>query len=361
MKKSELKEFIKSEIINELSEASKEDIDNQIKLNKELEKTAELSKDLGLEEAGLTENVGLINQILEIIEVNDLDVMDVMEAIGQQFDVAFEFGRLEEANIGLADIEEMGYEAGEEAFNMHFNLEILKNSPDMNSYRKGFVQAIIDNASGRMFEGYQEQGFESVDETESLDEMAKIAGDLKSSIEKVIQDNPELDRLPLKKAIKADADVIKALGDSSLYDNQLGKFIAAAKGEREVGKRGRKADPNAVRKAKSASGRRGRPAKSKEEKDKESKTVASKLSKSVTTVKGDEPTAKDIKQAIGFTKQGKKDLQAQEKRKMVKVFVADMKKQGVISPNGKIEDKEKYDAAWAITKPEIDAAVKNIK
>lgn len=352
MKKSELKEFIKSEIINELS-AANENAAEEIKDTEELTKAVQdLAK--AKEEAGLTENVGLINQILEIIEVNGLDAMDVMEAIGQQFGVAFEFGRLEEANIGLADLEEMGYEAGEEAFNMHFNLEILKNTPDMNSYRKGFVQAIIDNASGRMFE-------ENLAEENPIQEMAKIAGDLKSAIEKVIQDNPELDRLPLKKAIKADDGVIKALGDSSLYDNQLSKFIAAAKGEREIGKRGRKADPNAVRKAKSATGRRGRPAKSKEEKDKESKTVASKLSKSVTTVKGDEPTAKDIKQAIGFTKQGKKDLQAQEKRKMVKAFVADMKKQGVISPNGKIEDKEKYDAAWAVTKPEIEAAVKNIK
>jgi hypothetical protein len=352
MKKSELKEFIKSEIINELS-AANENAAEEIKDTEELTKAVQdLAK--AKEEAGLTENVGLINQILEIIEVNGLDAMDVMEAIGQQFGVAFEFGRLEEANIGLADLEEMGYEAGEEAFNMHFNLEILKNAPDMNSYRKGFVQAIIDNASGRMFE-------ENLAEENPIQEMAKIAGDLKSAIEKVIQDNPELDRLPLKKAIKADADVIKALGDSSLYDNQLGKFIAAAKGEREIGKRGRKADPNAVRKPKSTSGRRGRPAKSKEEKDKESKTVASKLNKSVTTVKGDEPSAKDIKQAIGFAKQGKKDLQAQEKRKMVKAFVADMKKQGVISPNGKIEDKEKYDAAWAVTKPEIEAAVKNIK
>jgi hypothetical protein len=352
MKKSELKEFIKSEIINELS-AANENAAEEIKDTEELTKAVQdLAK--AKEEAGLTENVGLINQILEIIEVNGLDAMDVMEAIGQQFGVAFEFGRLEEANIGLADLEEMGYEAGEEAFNMHFNLEILKNAPDMNSYRKGFVQAIIDNASGRMFE-------ENLAEENPIQEMAKIAGDLKSAIEKVIQDNPELDRLPLKKAIKADADVIKALGDSSLYDNQLGKFIAAVKGEREIGKRGRKADPNAVRKPKSTTGRRGRPAKSKEEKDKESKTVASKLNKSVTTVKGDEPSAKDIKQAIGFAKQGKKDLQAQEKRKMVKAFVADMKKQGVISPNGKIEDKEKYDAAWAVTKPEIEAAVKNIK
>jgi len=51
MKKSELKEFIKEEILTSLSEASSEDVDNQKELNKELEKTAKLSKDLGLEEA----------------------------------------------------------------------------------------------------------------------------------------------------------------------------------------------------------------------------------------------------------------------------------------------------------------------
>ena len=51
MKRSELKEFIKEEILTSLSEASSEDVDNQKELNKELEKTAKLSKDLGLEEA----------------------------------------------------------------------------------------------------------------------------------------------------------------------------------------------------------------------------------------------------------------------------------------------------------------------
>ena len=51
MKRSELKEFIKGEIVTSLSEASPEDVNNQKELNKELEKTAKLSKDLGLEEA----------------------------------------------------------------------------------------------------------------------------------------------------------------------------------------------------------------------------------------------------------------------------------------------------------------------
>jgi hypothetical protein len=78
----------------------------------------------------------------------------------------------------------------------------------------------------------------------TLDEMAKIAGDLKSAIEAVLTANPDLQGLALKKAIKGDSAVINALDGEDLYDNQLNKFISLSKGEREVGQRGRKADPN---------------------------------------------------------------------------------------------------------------------
>jgi hypothetical protein len=70
-------------------------------------------------------------------------------------------------------------------------------------------------------EGYQEQGFE-----------------------RVLAANPDLQGLALKKAIKGDSAVINALDGEDLYDNQLNKFIALSKGERTVGQRGRKADPN---------------------------------------------------------------------------------------------------------------------
>ena len=101
MKRSELKEFIKGEIVTSLSEASPEDVDNQKELNKELEKTAKLSKDLGLEEA----------------------------------------------NIGLADLEETGYEDGEKSVAMHFNQDVIgiNSRPDFFAYRKGFVQAVVDS------------------------------------------------------------------------------------------------------------------------------------------------------------------------------------------------------------------------
>jgi hypothetical protein len=93
---------------------------------------------------------------------------------------------------------------------------------------------------------------------ENLNEMAKIAGNLKSAIEKIIKDNPDLEGLALKKKIKADKAVDDALEGDTLYDNQLNKFIAAAKGEREIGQRGRKADPNKVKPEPKEPGQRGR-------------------------------------------------------------------------------------------------------
>lgn len=81
-------------------------------------------------------------------------------------------------------------------------------------------------------------------EEDQLDEMAKIKGELEAAIKRVIASNPELEGLALKKAIKADKSVDDALEGDTMYDNQLNKFIALVKGEREVGQRGRKADPN---------------------------------------------------------------------------------------------------------------------
>jgi LysM repeat protein len=50
MKRSELKEFLRTEIISVLSEVSSDDVENQKAYNAELEKTAKLSKEAGLTE-----------------------------------------------------------------------------------------------------------------------------------------------------------------------------------------------------------------------------------------------------------------------------------------------------------------------
>jgi hypothetical protein len=81
-------------------------------------------------------------------------------------------------------------------------------------------------------------------EEDSLNEMAKITGRLEAAIKKVIGDNKELEGLALKKIIRKDEEVEDALEGDTMYDNQLNKFIAAVKGERVIGQRGRKSDPN---------------------------------------------------------------------------------------------------------------------
>lgn len=50
MKKSELKDYIKEQIIGVLSEASPEEVENQKELNKELEKTADLMSKMDMKE-----------------------------------------------------------------------------------------------------------------------------------------------------------------------------------------------------------------------------------------------------------------------------------------------------------------------
>lgn len=199
----------------------------------------------------------------------------------------------------------------------------------------------------------------------AIQEMAKIKGDLQSSIEKVIKDNPDLERLPLKKAIKADADVQSALGDQTLYDNQLSKFIAASKGEREVGKRGRKSDPNKPKKEPSGKGR-GRP---KSTKKKDSVATTSKLGgRKYYTKKSDKdtdgPTDAELRKlarsggSVGKNKEAQ--LKQQEKAKLVKDFLKDLKSRGIVDASNKILDKEKYDAEWAEIKPTIQAQVNQV-
>ena len=199
-----------------------------------------------------------------------------------------------------------------------------------------------------------------------INEMAKIAGDLQSSIEKVIQANPDLENLPLKKAIKADAGVQAALGDQTLYDNQLSKFIALTKGERTVGKRGRKADPNKPKKTTTGTGRRGRPKSPK----KDPAATTSKLGgRKYYTKKdggeGDGPSDAELRKlaksggSMGRSKDAQ--LKQQVKTKLVKGFLKDMKSQGIVDTSNKIIDKKRYDQEWAKAKPEIMKQVKSAK
>ena len=143
MKRSELKEFIKGEIFSSLSEASPEEVQNQKELNKELEKTSKLSKEMGLEEAN-----NLLKQDdlspAEYQKAKKLKGFDPKNYMWDPKQGLYLIRKMNEVNMGLADIEEMGFEAGKEAFE---NIKSrFKNKPDHQAYRKGFFQGYIDNA-----------------------------------------------------------------------------------------------------------------------------------------------------------------------------------------------------------------------
>jgi hypothetical protein len=77
-----------------------------------------------------------------------------------------------------------------------------------------------------------------IPEDEALNEMAKIAGDLKAAIEKVIEKNKDGEKKDIRKAIKTDDEVQAALGpDDDLFDNQLNKFIDLVIEERDINER----------------------------------------------------------------------------------------------------------------------------
>ena len=170
MKKSELKSYIKENILSSLSESTED----------EIEKTKELTQ-----------------------AVQDLES-------------AKKEAGIEEANIGLADLEEMGYEAGEKSFDMHFDKSILKNRPDTKSYTKGFVQSIIDSAA-------------SLTPTEEIP-MFKGTRDALDSI----SIREEEDEEPTKKDIKKTKGLAKAKEELALLTQEmksLAKKYSKAEGE----------------------------------------------------------------------------------------------------------------------------------
>ncbi len=95
---------------------------------------------------------------------------------------------------------------------------------------------------------------EDLDENEevSLEEMAKLTSaggeytPLGQKVAAIIKAQPELEKSALLKVLNTDPEIAKMLDDSEeeLHQNQTNKFAALVRGSRELGQRGRKADPN---------------------------------------------------------------------------------------------------------------------
>jgi len=210
-----------------------------------------------------------------------------------------------------------------------------------------------------------------VEEGDDLNEMAKITGDLKSAIDKVMDANPEADITSLKKTIQSDEAVLKALAGSKLHDTQLAKFISAAKGDRTINKRGPRVDPNKpVKEPKNKSGvpKKGPAGFNKLANPKLNTSKIDGRKYYASKDDSDEEGPSDLelrklaKSGGGKIEKSKISLlQQQERTKLIKDFLAGLKKFGIIDNANRIIDKEKYDKAWEVEKEAIRKQVEKLK
>ena len=210
------------------------------------------------------------------------------------------------------------------------------------------------------------QGIDVELREDQLDEMAKIAGDLKIAIEKVINANKEAANKDIRKAIKADANVKSALGDDSdLMDNQLNKFIDYTKGDREVDQRGRKSSTEPKEPGQTDRPKSSTPKMTVADKKARQKTFKIGDEKKYYADDKDEPSDAELrtlaKSGGKLDKSQSTLLQQQEKTKMIKSFLKGLKDKGVVDSANRVIDKEQYSTEWAKVKPFIDAAIKKLK
>jgi hypothetical protein len=218
---------------------------------------------------------------------------------------------------------------------------------------------------------------------DDVNEMAFLKGPkspegLEAAITAVIKSNSDAELSDIKKAIRTDEKVIKALEKvkmnvkDDLADNQLNKFIELIRGNRVIGKLGRPADPNKPAKEPKEPGMRGRPksanpaAKKKDEKQK-AFSMAKKYY--VDKTKGNNDQEKDAKDSelIAITRSGGEvgnkqvQLRQQERTKLVKTFLKGMKEMGIVDNSNRILDKDKYATEWSKAKIEIEDKVSKLK
>tara|TARA_B100000497_G_scaffold121093_1_gene150382 strand:- start:297 stop:947 length:651 start_codon:yes stop_codon:yes gene_type:complete len=188
MKKSELKNYIRENIISTLSEDT----------DAEIEKTKELTS-----------------------AVKDLEV-------------AKKEAGIEEANISLSDLQDIGYDDGEYAFDKYFNKSILNNVPDTKAYKEGFIQAIIDSAGSLRLEGKEDK--EPTDA--ELDSATKRLADRGALKNPRYTDGTSVkedeDKEPTKSDIKKTKGLAKAKEELALLTREmksLAKKYSKAEGE----------------------------------------------------------------------------------------------------------------------------------
>ena len=140
MKRSNLTSFIRESIIETLSEA---DVDIPLAKITTQKANAKITNARGFAQFILkTWNDISDEENDSVTALQDLKIAKAkLEKVAKAGDLS-----IKEANIGLDDLQDIGYDDGEYAFDKHFNKSQLNNRLDTKYYTRGFVQAITDSA-----------------------------------------------------------------------------------------------------------------------------------------------------------------------------------------------------------------------
>jgi S-adenosylmethionine/arginine decarboxylase-like enzyme len=161
MKKSELKKYVRENIISELSENTEDEITKTKELTQAVQDLDTAKKEAGIEEnednwadytdigqsylEGFGKEHTLTDNQLE--KLGKKIVKQLYKGdIGKAYDAIVKRDLKEAENVGLADLEEMGYNAADDFFETNVK-QHLNSSIDFRYYLKGLRQGLSDAAN----------------------------------------------------------------------------------------------------------------------------------------------------------------------------------------------------------------------
>ena len=214
MKKSELKNYIRENIISTLSEDTDAEIAKTKELTSAIKDLEVAKKEAGIEEDATPKGEDFFYDYLDIgmsylegfgkkhslddsqLEKLGKKIVDQLYKgdVGKAYDAIVKRGVMkeEETKIKLDDLQNIGYDDGEYAVSMHFNQDIIgiNNPLDYKYYRRGFLQGVKDSTASYKLEENEDKEPSKADlkKTKGLakakDELALLTREMKSLAKK---------------------------------------------------------------------------------------------------------------------------------------------------------------------------------
>ena len=213
MKKSELKNYIRENIISTLSEDTEAEIEKTKELTAAIKDLEVAKKEAGIEEDATPKGEDFFYDYLDIgmsylegfgkkhsLDDNQLEklgkkIVDQLYKgdVGKAYDAIVKRGAMnEESKIRVDDLQDIGYDDGEYAVSMHFNKDVIdiNNELDYKYYRRGFLQGVKDSTASYKLEENEDKEPSKADlkKTKGLakakEELALLTREMKSLAKK---------------------------------------------------------------------------------------------------------------------------------------------------------------------------------